>query len=240
MTKALPLYQQIRDHILSLIHSGELGPGDRLPTEAALATQFSTARATVVHALKELVFDGTIQRYAGRGSFVAVPKIDTPIVPGRITSLEEQWQNSGKKITYEIISFERSITSEQICQRLHLPKEAKISRLKRVRLANDLPMSLELRSFSSELAARIPLASFESKSFITLMREDAQISTERVEGIIAATLADTELAEALRVSVGAPLILRDYVFYGADGTPISHGTSYFRSEVTFHYQTLNA
>jgi GntR family uxuAB operon transcriptional repressor len=53
------------------IKSGELSPGDRLPTERRLMQQFSAARNTVRKAVSRLVEDGLVDRQIGSGTYVA-------------------------------------------------------------------------------------------------------------------------------------------------------------------------
>lgn len=66
----IPAHRQVRDHLIGLIQSGELGPGAKLPPEPELADQFGVARMTANKAILSLVNDGWLTRRAGRGTFV--------------------------------------------------------------------------------------------------------------------------------------------------------------------------
>jgi DNA-binding transcriptional MocR family regulator len=66
-----PLYLQIADGIARLIASGDLAPGDRLPTVRALARQLSVTRVTVHNAYSHLQAGGLTESTVGRGTFVA-------------------------------------------------------------------------------------------------------------------------------------------------------------------------
>lgn len=59
-------------NIRQWIHEGQLGAGDRLPTEESLCEQLGVARTTVRAALKELETEGLIQ-IKGRGRIVTPP-----------------------------------------------------------------------------------------------------------------------------------------------------------------------
>lgn len=83
----LPLYRQIANQIITNIQTGELQPGDKLPTERQLAKHYQVNRSTVVHALDELVSSGWILRKQGSG---------TRVTPGRFGSrqfLFSQWRS---------------------------------------------------------------------------------------------------------------------------------------------------
>lgn len=66
----VPLYAQIRAYIKSQIDSGQLQPGDQIPTEVELMERFNVSRVTTTNALKQLVEEGLISRVAGKGTFV--------------------------------------------------------------------------------------------------------------------------------------------------------------------------
>jgi DNA-binding FadR family transcriptional regulator len=50
---------------------GGMRPGERLPTERAMAVRFKAARNTVRKTMNRLVEEGLVERHVGRGSFVA-------------------------------------------------------------------------------------------------------------------------------------------------------------------------
>jgi GntR family transcriptional regulator/MocR family aminotransferase len=61
----LPLYRQICEHMRAAIRTGQLRPGDRVPSTRDLAAQFSTARGTVDTAYAILAGEGY---FIGRGA----------------------------------------------------------------------------------------------------------------------------------------------------------------------------
>jgi 2-aminoadipate transaminase len=67
----VPLYIQLRDQLRSLVHAGDLRPGDRIPASRELATNLGVHRTTVANAYAELESEGLIQGHVGRGTFIA-------------------------------------------------------------------------------------------------------------------------------------------------------------------------
>ncbi len=65
-----PLYLRIGDAIRHKIESGELAPGARVGSDAALIAEWNTTRQTVRQALDVLRAEGLIVREHGRGTFV--------------------------------------------------------------------------------------------------------------------------------------------------------------------------
>ncbi|WP_026731854.1 aminotransferase-like domain-containing protein [Fischerella sp. PCC 9605] len=67
---AKPLYLQIRDRISSLIKSGALQSGDRLPSIRSLAQSLQVNKLTIIEAYNVLEADGVICARQGSGYFV--------------------------------------------------------------------------------------------------------------------------------------------------------------------------
>jgi DNA-binding transcriptional regulator YhcF (GntR family) len=84
-----PLSAQLAQLLRELIRSGELSPGDRVPSEPQLSRQYSVSRDTAQRALAMLAEEGLITRRRGVGSIVAVvdPVKEVRARPGaRITA----------------------------------------------------------------------------------------------------------------------------------------------------------
>ncbi|MBQ5734784.1 MAG: GntR family transcriptional regulator [Lachnospiraceae bacterium] len=66
-----PIYEQIISQVIAQIISGELSPGDSLPSMRALAKDLRISVITTKRAYEELERLGYIITSVGRGSFVA-------------------------------------------------------------------------------------------------------------------------------------------------------------------------
>ena len=66
----LPKYKQLSEQIENLIMSGELSPGEKLPTERLLEEITGISRGTIKAAYYELQKTGRIKTIQGSGSFV--------------------------------------------------------------------------------------------------------------------------------------------------------------------------
>jgi GntR family transcriptional regulator len=65
-----PIYAQLVQHIKHQIASGQLKPGDRLPTVRALAAELQVHTNTVARAYDLLDQAGVISAQQGRGTFI--------------------------------------------------------------------------------------------------------------------------------------------------------------------------
>ena len=67
----VPLYARLYTYLVDEIKAGRLKPGDRVPSEKALAEQFGVSRITSKKAMEDLERARLIERARGKGSFVA-------------------------------------------------------------------------------------------------------------------------------------------------------------------------
>ena len=68
--RRIPLYQRVTQQIQNLIITGELKPGDKLPSEAGLCEQFGVSRTVIREATRSLAERGLLSAEPGRGTFV--------------------------------------------------------------------------------------------------------------------------------------------------------------------------
>jgi GntR family transcriptional regulator/MocR family aminotransferase len=66
-----PVYLQIKQAVVEHIQQGKLALGARLPATRELAKALGVNRSTVTMAYDELIADGIVESFVGRGSFVA-------------------------------------------------------------------------------------------------------------------------------------------------------------------------
>ena len=69
-SRGQPMWAAVRDAVREVIDSGNVGPGDQLPSTKALSETMSVSLVTVHRALQELVAAGVLRRGQGRGTFV--------------------------------------------------------------------------------------------------------------------------------------------------------------------------
>jgi GntR family transcriptional repressor for pyruvate dehydrogenase complex len=75
LTPRLRRSSSIATELRRLISSGQLKPGDQLPTEATLCRQFGVSRTTLREAIQMLRTSGLLDVTPGRGSFIRTPDL---------------------------------------------------------------------------------------------------------------------------------------------------------------------
>jgi GntR family transcriptional regulator len=89
-------YERIAAHLRHRIRSGQLPPGEQLPTEDQLAARYAASLGTVQAAKRLLEAEGLIEGRAGAGSFVRVPR---PLIYRR--GERHQWEKDRVQLPAE-------------------------------------------------------------------------------------------------------------------------------------------
>ena len=74
MAPVKKLHEELTERLLSQIQSGKYKPGDRLPAERVLASEYGVSRSVVREALSSLNQMGCISSKVGGGSYVKTPE----------------------------------------------------------------------------------------------------------------------------------------------------------------------
>lgn len=233
-----PLYLRIQDVVRDGIANATLKPGDRLPSESELAQRYSTTRATVARALRELALAGLIRREAGRGSFVSHPPVRAPFVPTLSESFEDAVRDTHGAITYRVVSVGRVPASEEVAAGLGLPVGTEVLRLERLRSVRNMPISLVTRYLPVEIGRRISADAISRYSIHHMLAEEVGRPILHTEGYVRAGNCEADAAKLLDVRRGAPVLMRVYTMSGADRTPLVYGISLYRAEFHVAYNRL--
>ena len=113
-----PIYEQIYTQIKNNILSGQLSPGDALPSIRALAKDLRISVITTTRAYDELEKDGFIDRVPGKGCYVAEKNLELV----RETHLKQIEDHMGEIVT---LAEACSLTEEEAVEMLRLIWEMK-------------------------------------------------------------------------------------------------------------------
>jgi GntR family transcriptional regulator len=159
------MYRQIAEDLRGQIESGQLLPGQQLPTELELRQRYSASRNTIRDALKLLTTRGLIVARAGQGTFVSAP-----IVPF-ITTLSKReaepqretpyygievadTANMGRSFSASVSRVELQRAADHIAAMLWLPEDTEVVSRQQVRYIDLVPWSLQTSFYPMKLVTR--------------------------------------------------------------------------------------
>lgn len=230
------LYRRIEAAIRNLVRDERLRPGDRLPSENELSSQFGTTRVTVAKAIAALERDGLVTRLVGRGTFVAAPAPITAAVDmRRCYSFEEQVGLTGHTVSFRLLEFARVSPPEFARVQLNLAPGEPVYRLERQRIVGGRVVGLELRFIPPDLAARITAPMLAEQSVLDIVGAVPGEPVATIAVTLYAELVGRDTAEKLGVAAGSPVTVRDHIYRDADGRVLLCGQNVFTSDVRLSY-----
>jgi GntR family transcriptional regulator len=136
----LPLYQRLRDQLAEQIANNRWRPGEAIPTEAALSSEYCLSTGTVRKAIDMLVADNILERQQGRGTYIRRPQFQSSLF--RFFRFQTA---AGERQVPEsrILSIEPMTAPSAVSQALGLIPDAPVIRLVRLRLLDAQPVLAE-------------------------------------------------------------------------------------------------
>ena len=136
------LYLQLYDILKGKILSGEYKADEKIPPDRELCETYNVSRITVLKAIDNLVQEQLLYRVQGKGTFVTSSKLRRNLP--KLYSFSEDMRELGLVPGSQVLEQHVEEADEKIRTVLQLPKEnIRVTKLVRVRLANDEPILLE-------------------------------------------------------------------------------------------------
>lgn len=223
-SKTHRLYLMLRHAIMT----GELGGGARLPSEPDLGHLHRVSRVTVRRALDQLEREGLIKRQPGAGTFVAARRATRPVVADLSNALVDLIE-MGRRTGVRLLSFTFVHTAPLIADALHLPTGHRCQRSVRVRLIDGEPFSYLVAHVPERIGVTYTEADLASTPLLVLL-ERSGVRVDRATQTVGATLAAPEVAEALGLDTGSPLITLTRIVFDAQGRGVEHLQAYYRPD----------
>lgn len=223
-----PIWKSIAATLSGEIGDGRYMPGDKLPTEAQLATRFGVNRHTVRHALSQLVEQGTVHTRRGAGAFVAQTPTDYPI--GKRVRFHQNVAAAGRTPAKEVLSVETRLPSSVERDALDMDHGALVHVYEGLSLADGQPIALFQSVFPAARFAALPEALRMSGSVTAALRSAGVADYTRASTRLTAKAATATQALHLRIAEGAPILRSVSVNVDGDGCPVEYGRTWFAGD----------
>jgi len=217
----IPLYFQVEEIIRDGILNGELKPGDMIPTEIELMEKFEVSRATIRHAILNLVNDQMLRREKSKGTYVTRP-------PGRIHIFESlSWfsrylEKTGIPFTTSILKQEVISPDSSISKHLKLQPDEKVYYVKRIRYLNDTPYLLDEHFVPYRLCKGIETIYNEDRSLYDTLESDFGINLDHGWREFEPAIPSKEEANYLEIYPNTPVLIVHSAVHDPNGTPMDY------------------
>ncbi len=200
---ALSLRQQVRNHVMAKIDSGEWLEGARIPSEAKLVEQLGMSRMTIHLALRDLSAEGILLRKQGAGTFVAPRRSQSTFL--ELRNIHTEIESRGNRHTTDVLLLESLNCDMVIATEMSIPAGSPVFHSVLVHRENDKPIQVEDRYVNTRFSP-----DYLEQDFTTITPNGhlmAAGALEEVEHIIQAIPADEEVAPLLDLALGEPVLM---------------------------------
>jgi GntR family transcriptional regulator len=220
----VPKHQQLRN-ILAELATTQLEPGDMLPSERQLCTDYGVSRITVREALGQLVSEGLLVRTQGKGTFVAHRPARSRL---HIASFHEDMRRMGLEPSTVVLAAAPVVPPAQTLARLRLAPGSPAYHVRRLRLADRVPMSVDDAWYNAELLPGLDQRDLQASLYDTLARHYGR-PIDHAEQTVSAALAGEEMGRLLGIPGSGPVLRFDRVSYSR-GEAVEHARSWYRAD----------
>lgn len=220
----VPLYIAFSNTIKQAVQTGILQQGDFLPSERDFSQQLGVSRITVRKALETLHQQDFITRSRGYGTFIN-NKFEYSLKDAK--GFSQQVVLKGKKPNTVWVNKNSISCSDDVAARLNLKVGEEVFMLKRIRYADDEPVSIE--------ESYVPIALIDDPDQIGLSLYDyfysRHIYPHRTKSWVTAQMPDKEFQSHIKLQKVIPVLLIRQVAFDNQNQPIEYSINYCRSDM---------
>ncbi|OJY79659.1 MAG: phosphonate metabolism transcriptional regulator PhnF [Rhizobium sp. 60-20] len=211
------------DDLLKDIRDGALLPGQKLPTETALAARFEVNVNTVRRALSHLQEKGIVRGERGSGTFV---KDDTIRYPVSIR------QEQGKELARlqrsnlrQVLAAKTLRASDEVAAALQIDAGSYVRRVETLSWADTRPFSVSTYFYPLPRYSGIDAKISEYGSITRALRDYGIEDYRRAQSLIRSKKLSVREAKLLQQSRTKPSIMAAHINIEPNGTPIQISVS---------------
>jgi GntR family transcriptional regulator len=228
--KNASLYRQVTKKLLDDIRSGIYKVGDKLPTELEFCEIYNVSRTTVRLALQQLDIEGRIKKIQGKGTFVVKGKIPHH-TSALISSFPDHMRDLGRRAESRVLEATVIPAASPIDDLLNIPIKSPVTKLARLRIADDEPVAYEVSYIPWQVAPGLTSDDLTGSLF-KLLRDKYGIQINRSIEILEPVIVQPEIAALLKIEAGSPVFLMKTISYVEPDTPVEYNTGYYRNDTS--------
>lgn len=227
----------ISEEIIEKIRSGELQPGDKIPSENEIIQQYSVSNTTARKTLLEIELKGWARRVKGKGTYVLNRTEDRHLLRtlGSIddtrTGFDEKLKAEG--FTPKNIILEKTILRDGISSEIagkHYIIEGPVVKIHQLRYANDLIMKDETKYISLNLCPRINMMPTEI-SYYKIYEDKYHLKVTDVNQTLSADIFTRNHSEnSFEINGPIPVFILDSAIACSNGKIVEIERSFYRGD----------
>ena len=221
----IPVYVQVEQDLRRLSRAGA---ALKVPAETELAAMYGVSRVTVRQSLQRLAAAGLVKREHGRGTTL-MPRPDVGLDLSLFRSVTDQLREAGHRGKVKMLQRALAPPPADVAQALQIKSREKAVLLKRLVLANDVPLSVNTSWFPAKLVPGMQKVQLEDNSVWSYLADTYGLVVTSTRNSIEVIQSGVAEAEALEVDYATPLIKLETCFHDKLDRPVEYSISLWRS-----------
>lgn len=221
----MPIYYQLADDLKQLIESGQLKPGDSVPSESQLVNEYGVSRVTVRRGLAILLEAGLIETIKGKGNFVARPKLSQITLEFREGTFVRENQ-----LSYKLLELKRTRVDNALAEKLNVPEGNKVFFMKRLIKGENGPIGIDTKYLPYLKGKPMLENELEYADFPEVVAKHTDVTIHKIEMSISAAPLMPEEAELLATVTGHPALSIKQLIRAKDGRTLGLSNTTYRGE----------
>ena len=198
MKNSSPKYIEISKAIIAKIESGELLPGDKVPSENELINMYKISNTTARKSLLEVELQGWANRIKGKGTFVLNRSEDKHLtrILGSFHAIKESFSDNLVKegFTPKNVTLEKTIIDSGISININGKNyiiEGNVLKIRRLRYADELLLKDETRYVSMALCPKMNMMEL-NQAFLKIYEDKYHLKLDSVQRTLSTTVTYPE------------------------------------------------
>jgi GntR family transcriptional regulator len=221
-----PLYTQVADVMRERISKGVWPMGHRIPALDALCEEFDVASITVRQAIQLLKNEGLLSPEQGRGTFVSGKPLTHPRM--QVETSLKKLADLYRKLNPRLIALEEGTRMPRLEPEdgVAAPRYRYLRRIH----ASGKQLNSVISAYLDERVFKLAPRRFRNEVIIPVLMDLPGVKIASARQTLTIGTAGADTAEALRISVNAPVGEIRRVFCSPDGTVIYLGELAYRGD----------
>lgn len=221
-------WTRIAADLAEAIAQGVYTPGQRLPSEHALAEQFGVNRHTIRRSLASLCSQGLLRATQGSGTYVEDFAVE--LVLSHRTRHRQNLALAGLKGGLQVMASARVAAPPALAHRLKVPEQSPLLRLAVLGEVEGWPLSVSERHFPLPRFERLEEVLRATGSITQAFAAHGVADYTRKESRVTADMPTPTLAAQLRMPATRPVLRVDSLNVDAAGQPIEVSRAWFAGD----------
>lgn len=221
-------WTRIAAELADAIAQGVYPPGERLPSEHALAEQFGVNRHTIRRSLASLSSQGLLRVTQGSGTFVEDFAVELTLA--RRTRHKQSLAQAGLRGGLRVLEAHTVRATAAQAKALQVPVRSSLLRLQVLGEAEQAPLHAGERFFPLPRFAQLDAVVRETGSISDAFAVHGVADYTRRDSRLTAQMPDAALAALLRQPATRPVMLVESVNVDTAGVPIEFARTWFAGD----------